>query len=52
MSKQHKVSKKQSELNTYKFDTASYVKIPAIAKKAEKRTNSSSKKEPQPQPSV
>lgn len=36
MSKQNKIQKKQIELNSYKFDTASYVKIPAISKKADK----------------
>jgi hypothetical protein len=48
MSKQNKTPKKQIELNSYKFDTASYVKIPALSKKADKILTSA-KKEQQPQ---
>ncbi len=51
MSKQNKARNKQIELNSYKFDTASYVKIPALSRKADK-VRSSVKKEQQAHLSV
>jgi hypothetical protein len=48
MSKQRTVSKKkQVALETYKFDTSSYVKIPTISKKAKPILRTSKKEEPQ-----
>lgn len=44
--------KKQESLETYKFDTSTYVKIPTISRKSKEILRSSKKEDSKSQPSA